>query len=189
MLHVYVIYFAHCLYCCVFIFSWKITFFLQEIYLLPQLKKNSSSTSFCLRSSSCRTDLSIYFQPSRPTTIWMFFFLVTLTLSLVHSTMRQTTESVNWRSVVDTAVWDFLNLDARFTRDSNPGLQHGLHAPQARALPLTPPWRQTWPRWLKQTSFYSELNSLDLYRRSFCVFHLFPVKIQNIKKYARKRKI
>ena len=50
--------------------------------------------------------------------------------------MRQTTESVNWRSVVDTAVWDFLNWDARFTRDSNPGLQHDLHAPQARALPL-----------------------------------------------------
>ena len=30
---------------------------------------NNSSTSFCLRSSSCRTDLSIHFQPSRPTTI------------------------------------------------------------------------------------------------------------------------
>ena len=27
---------------------------------------NNSSTSFCLRNSSCRTDLSIYFQPSRP---------------------------------------------------------------------------------------------------------------------------
>ena len=64
---------------------------------------------FCLRSlrgSNCRTDLSIHFQPSRNTTIWMFF-LVTLTLSLVHSTMRQTTESVNWRSVGDTAVWYF----------------------------------------------------------------------------------
>ena len=36
--------------------------------------KYNSSTSFCfLRSSSCRTDLSIHFQPSRPTTIWMFF--------------------------------------------------------------------------------------------------------------------
>ena len=33
----------------------------------------NSSTSFCLRSSRCRTDLSIYFQPSRPATIWMFF--------------------------------------------------------------------------------------------------------------------
>ena len=32
------------------------------------------------RSSSCRTDLMIHFQPSRPTTIWMFLFiLVTLT--------------------------------------------------------------------------------------------------------------
>ena len=30
---------------------------------------NNSSTSFCLRSSSCRTDLSAHFQPSRPTTI------------------------------------------------------------------------------------------------------------------------
>ena len=39
----------------------------------------NSSTSFCLRSS-CRTDLSIHFQPSLPTTIWMFF-LVTLTPS------------------------------------------------------------------------------------------------------------
>ena len=82
---------------------------------------NNSSTSFCLRCSSCRTDLSIHFQPSWPTTIWMFF-LVTLTLSLVHSTMRQTTEIVKWRSLVDTAVWDFLNWYARFTRDSNPGL-------------------------------------------------------------------
>ena len=36
---------------------------------------------FCVRSSSCRTDLSIHFQPTRPTTIWMFF-LVTLRLSL-----------------------------------------------------------------------------------------------------------
>ena len=41
---------------------------------------NNSSTSSCLRSSSCRTDLSIHFQPSRPTTIWMLFW-VTLTLS------------------------------------------------------------------------------------------------------------
>ena len=71
------------------------------------ISNSNSSTSYCLRSSSCRTDLSIHFQPSWPTTIWMFF-LVTLTLSLVHSTMRQTTESVKWRSVVDTAVWDFL---------------------------------------------------------------------------------
>ena len=44
---------------------------------------NNSSTSFCLRRSSCRTDLSIHFQPSRPTTIWMFFFWVTLRLSSV----------------------------------------------------------------------------------------------------------
>ena len=29
---------------------------------------------FVLRSSSCRTDISIHFQPSRPTTIWMIFF-------------------------------------------------------------------------------------------------------------------
>ena len=67
---------------------------------------NNSSTSFCWRSSCCRTDLSIHFQPSRPTTIWMFF-LVTLKLSLVHSTMRQTTESVKWGSLVDTEVWYF----------------------------------------------------------------------------------
>ena len=43
---------------------------LIKFYLLY----NNSSTSFCLRSSSCRTNLSIYFQPSWPTTIWMFFF-------------------------------------------------------------------------------------------------------------------
>ena len=79
------------------------------------------TTSFYLRSSSCRTDLSIHFQPSRPTTIWMFFF-VTLTLFLVHSTMGQTTESVKWRSVVDTVVWDFLSWDTSFTRDSNSSL-------------------------------------------------------------------
>ena len=40
---------------------------------------DNSSTSFCL-SSSWRTDLSIHFQPSRTTTIWMFFW-ITLTLS------------------------------------------------------------------------------------------------------------
>ena len=99
----------------------------------------------CIRSSSCMTDLSIYFQPNRRTTIWMFFFiLATISLSLVHSTMRQTTESVKWRSVVDTAVWDFLYWDARLARDSNPshtGFEHDLHVPQVRALPLTPSWR------------------------------------------------
>ena len=41
---------------------------------------NNSVTSFCLRSSISRTDLSIHFKSSRPTTIWMFFW-VTLTLS------------------------------------------------------------------------------------------------------------
>ena len=47
-----------------------------------------------------------------------------------------------------------------------------------------------WPRCLKQTLFYRELNALDLYRHSFCIFHLIPVKtIQNIKKYAQKCKI
>ena len=40
----------------------------------------NSSTSFCLRSGSWRTALSIHFQPNRPLTIWMFF-LVTLMLS------------------------------------------------------------------------------------------------------------
>ena len=35
---------------------------------------NNSSTSFCLRRSSCTTDLSIHFQPRSPTTIWMHFF-------------------------------------------------------------------------------------------------------------------
>ena len=34
---------------------------------------NNSSTSFCLRSSSCRTALSIYLKPTWPTTILMFF--------------------------------------------------------------------------------------------------------------------
>ena len=34
----------------------------------------NSSTSFCLRSCNCRTHLSIHIQPSRQTTIWMFFF-------------------------------------------------------------------------------------------------------------------
>ena len=42
---------------------------------------DDSSTSFGLRSSSCRTDLSILFQPSQPTTMWMFSFWVTITLS------------------------------------------------------------------------------------------------------------
>ena len=38
--------------------------------------------------------------------------------------------------MVDTVVWDFFNWDARFTRDTNPGLHHDLHAPQARAYHL-----------------------------------------------------
>ena len=46
----------------------------------PLVLNNNSSTSFCLGSMRCRTDLSIHFQPSRPTTIWMFFS-VTPTLS------------------------------------------------------------------------------------------------------------
>ena len=41
----------------------------------------NSSTTFCVRSSSCRTDLSIHFQQGRPTTIEIVF-LLTLTLSL-----------------------------------------------------------------------------------------------------------
>ena len=77
-------------------------------------ENNNSSTSFCLRSRSCRTDLSIHFQPSRPTTIWMFFLELLLHCLLVHSTMRQTTESLKYLSVVDTAVRDFLNWDARW---------------------------------------------------------------------------
>ena len=47
---------------------------------------NYSCTSFCLKSSSCRTDLSTHFQPSRPTTIWMFFsypYATTLTLQYI----------------------------------------------------------------------------------------------------------
>ena len=35
---------------------------------------NNSSTSVCLRNSSCRTDLSIHFQPCRPSTTSMVFF-------------------------------------------------------------------------------------------------------------------
>ena len=35
----------------------------------PVCHRCNSSTSFCLRSSSCRTDLSIDFQPNRLTTI------------------------------------------------------------------------------------------------------------------------
>ena len=44
--------------------------------------------------------------------------------------------------MVDTAVRYFLNWVARFTWDSNPDLYHDMHDPQARVLPLTPPWRQ-----------------------------------------------
>ena len=44
------------------------------------LNNNNSSTSLCLRSSSCRTDLSIHFQTNRSTTTECFC-LVTLTLS------------------------------------------------------------------------------------------------------------
>ena len=33
-----------------------------------------------------------------------------------------------------------------------------------------------WPKWLKQTSFYRELNYLDSQSFSFSVFHLFPLK-------------
>ena len=89
-----------------------------------------------------------------------FFFWVTLPLRclLVHSTMRQTTKSVKWRSVDDTAVVDFLNWDARFTRDSNPGLQHDLHAPQARTLPLTPPWR--WCKWYFASVWHNTIAQL-----------------------------
>ena len=46
-----------------------------------------------------------------------------------------------------------------------------------------------WPRWLKQTSFYMELNALDLSRCIIFVFHVSSKKIKNIKKYARKCKI
>ena len=42
---------------------------------------NNGSTSFCLRSSSCRTDLSIHYQPSQPITIFMFLFTLTLSSS------------------------------------------------------------------------------------------------------------
>ena len=53
-----------------------------ERYHLHHRGDKNSSTSFCLTScSSSRTDLSIPLQPRRPTTIWMFFFLITLTLS------------------------------------------------------------------------------------------------------------
>ena len=41
-----------------------------------------------------------------------------------------------------------------------------------------------WPRWLKQTPFYRELNALDP-SRPFFWFSMFPVKkIQDIKKYV-----
>ena len=45
-----------------------------------RVRGNNSSTSFCLRSS-CWTDISIPCESSQPTTIWMLFFWVTLTLS------------------------------------------------------------------------------------------------------------
>ena len=45
------------------------------------------------------------------------------------------------------------------------------------------------PRWLKKPQFYRELNFLDPYRRSFSIFHLFPVKTINIYIYAWKREI
>ena len=69
---------------------------------ITPLLHNNSSTSFCLRSSSCGTDLSIHFQPSRPATIWMFF-LVTQTLSsstFVYETDHRTCEITlgDWHS-------------------------------------------------------------------------------------------
>ena len=41
-----------------------------------------------------------------------------------------------------------------------------------------------YPRWLKQTSFYGELNALDPSRRIFCFPSVSSKTIQNIKKYA-----
>ena len=49
-------------------------------YTLARWKLKINSSTFCLGSSSCRTDLSIHFTPSRPITILMIF-LVALTLS------------------------------------------------------------------------------------------------------------
>ena len=55
--------------------------------------------------------------------LWVTWLLLQLTVSYL---------------VVDTVFWDFLNWSSRFTRDSNPGLQHDLRSPQARALPIPP---------------------------------------------------
>ena len=58
----------------------RIIWVLYLIMLGNNNNSNNSSTSFWLRSSSRRTELSIHFRPSLPTTIWMFVW-VTLTLS------------------------------------------------------------------------------------------------------------
>ena len=48
-----------------------------------------------------------------------------------------------------------------------------------------------WPRWLKQTSFYRDLNYLHSIAFSFFVFHLFPTKknIQNKQIIAWKQNL
>ena len=82
---------------------------------LNDLIINNSSTSFCIRSSSCRTNVSIHFQPSRPTTIRMFLFLVTLTLSL--STFNHRVDSViesSLQEIIGRKNFALINLSLNF---------------------------------------------------------------------------
>ena len=55
----------------------------------------NSSTSFCLRSSSWRTDLSMHFHPCRSTTIWMFY-LVTRTLFSLFIISQKPWNNARW---------------------------------------------------------------------------------------------
>ena len=96
----------------------KITYFIiLYMVVVIIINNNNSSISFCL-SSSCRTDLSIHFQPSRPTTIWMIFW-VSFTLSF----SRFYYKTDHRKCEITLRGWHcglrLLKLDARFTRDSS----------------------------------------------------------------------
>ena len=114
-----------------------------SVFNIQYIFNNNNYNNIIVLLRSCGTDLSIHFQPSRPTIIWKFL-LVTLTLS--PSTLNFETDhrkceiALGWRQL-DTGLRFLLNWDGHFTRDSNLGLSHDLHAQQARGLPLTPPWR------------------------------------------------
>ena len=65
----------------------------------------------------------------------------------------------------------FLNWDARFTRDSNPSLQHDLHAPQARALPITLPLLES-----------LKLLTAVMPRRNFCTVYIIFIEVLKFSK-------